>query len=123
MKNLKLILFTSLVLAGDFCLAQTVSTNSILVGYDKHTTIQLSKEDVKSLDNVKSRINKCEVISYKLSLSSSGKKTSVIVQGDSIPSAAIGNVQSGDKISIEEVKAKCGKEPAKSIKGVTIEIK
>lgn len=127
--NLKKLLPVSLlVLSASFCFAQettrqTENVSSVLVGYDKHTTFQLSKEDAKSLNFVKSKSSKCEIISYKLTFSSSGGKTELVIQGDSLPSAVINKIKSGDKIAIDKVRAKCGKEPAKILKGVTIEVK
>ena len=118
----------SLVFAANFCLAQesvreTENVNSILVGYDKHTSLQVNKKDAKSLNFIKSHSSKCEIVSYKLTLTSSGKKTELAIQGDSLPSAIMNNIKSGDKIAIDKVQAKCGKEPEKQLKGVTIEVK
>jgi hypothetical protein len=128
MKLTQLLLLAFLTLTANLCLAQgtvreTENVNSILVGYDKHTSVQISKNDAKSLEFVKSHSSKCDIISYKLTLSSSGQKTELVIQGDSLPSAIMSKIKSGDKIAIDKVQAKCGKEPAKPIKGVTIEIK
>lgn len=92
-----------------------------MVGYDKHTTLILSKEDARSLNFIKS--NNCEIVSYKLTKVGAGQKTSIIIQGDSLPTSAMSSLKSGDKISVENIQAKCGKEAIKSIKGATIKVK
>lgn len=123
MKYANIIPFLLLAIAGNRCSAQTtsISANVIMVGYDKHTTLLLSKEDSKTLDFIKA--NNCEIISYKLSKTAAGQKTYLEIKGDSLPSATMSNLKSGDKISIENIQAKCGKEAVKSIKGATIKVK
>ncbi len=92
-----------------------------MVGYDKHTTLILSKEDARTLDFIKT--NNCEIVSYKLTKTVAGQKTSTEIKGDSLPSSTMNSLKSGDKISVENVQAKCGKEAVKSIKGATIKVK
>ena len=121
----RFIVFASLVLTAICCFAQeiprtTVSLSSVMVGYEKHSTLQMGKKEARALDFLKA--NNCEIVSYKLNLVLGGQKSFVLVQGDSIPSSFISQVKTGDKISFENIQAKCGKEPVKSIKGATIKV-
>jgi hypothetical protein len=121
----RFIVFASLVLTGLCCFAQgiprtTVSLSSVMVGYEKHSTLQMGKKEARALDFLKA--NNCEIVSYKLCLVLGGQKSFILVQGDSIPSAAISEVKTGDKISFENIQAKCGKEQVKPIKGATIKV-